>query len=111
MTPYTFFDLIRVYCCMVGGSISSYGRTWFHNCAVGGVRHSAHPYWMAGDVRTWDHLSAEEKKRVRDYLGDQHFEFPTPPVAERGAIAERLGLKLIDEGDHDHLQPLDWRAG
>jgi hypothetical protein len=31
------------------------------------------------------------------------------PAPEHGARwAMRLDLKLIREGDHDHLQPLDW---
>jgi hypothetical protein len=56
---------------------------------VGGVTHSAHLAGLAVDV-VYDAPLAE---------------------AMRQGWASRFGLRLIVEGDHDHLQPLDWAAG
>jgi len=82
LTPQEFADAIRAYCSATQGSITSWGRTAKRNKAVGGVAESAHLLWIAADV-------------VYDTPLDQ---------AHRIALASRLGLKLIDEGDHDHLQ-------
>lgn len=89
MSPQTFADAIRAYCQAMGGSISSWGRTEAHNRKVGGVPGSAHRFWVGADV-------------IYDAL---------PAVDPATEYAARLGLKLIREGDHDHLQPLTWRAG
>jgi hypothetical protein len=70
-------------------SATSWGRTPEHNARVGGVKHSAHLSWVGCDVI-----------------------YPiTPPVADAVAHARSLGLRLIREGDHDHLQPFDWPPG
>lgn len=89
MTPYQFFDAVRSFCTVLNGSVSSYGRAKAHNVAVGGVKYSAHQVWLGADV-------------VYDTL---------PAIEERSEWAARLGLKLVVENDHDHLQPLEWRAG
>ncbi len=84
-----FLDALRSYCAALGASVTSYGRTTAHNHAVGGVEYSPHRVWLAADVV-----------------------YDTPPsLAERQELARRLGLMLIVEGDHDHLQPLGWSAG
>jgi hypothetical protein len=70
------------YCAATGASVTSYGRTLAHNQKVGGVPDSAHLLWLAADV-------------VYDKDGD---------VEWRTRVAKRLGLTLIHEGDHDHLQ-------
>jgi hypothetical protein len=89
MTPTEFHDLLRAYMAAVGGRTASYGRDPENNAAVGGVKHSGHIVWLAADVK-----------------------YTTPlPLEERREWAERLGLKLLEEQDHDHLQPADWRAG
>jgi hypothetical protein len=89
MTPDEFSDRARTYCAITGGSVTSWGRTTTHNAAVGGVPRSAHRFWLAVDV-------------VYD-----------APVAELEAIeiARRLGLRVIREDDHDHVQPLEWPKG
>jgi DNA-binding NtrC family response regulator len=74
---------------MTTGSVLSYGRTAIHNAEVGGVRFSAHLVWLAANV-SYDR---------------------TPPVEVRREWAERLGLLLIVQKGHDHLQPLTWKAG
>lgn len=89
MTPPDFYCRVLFYCTLARASITSSFRTAHHNEQVGGVPHSAHLVGLAADVV---------------YDG-------TPPEKERREWAERLGLKLIVEGDHDHLQPPDWRAG
>lgn len=82
MTPAEFLDALRAYCAATSGSVTSYGRTPKHNHAVGGVAASAHLLWLAADV-------------VYD---------PGTDRATRGPLAERVGLVLIIEDDHDHLQ-------
>lgn len=82
MTPSQFANAALAYCAATGGSVTSWGRTAKRNAAVGGVANSAHLLWLAVDV-------------VYDEPLD---------VAHRKSLATRLGLTLIDEGDHDHLQ-------
>jgi hypothetical protein len=89
VTPHEFYDVLRAYCARFNASTSSYGRTMLHNDRVGGVPGSAHQFWLAADVI---------------------YDTP-PPHAFRIEIGARLGLLVIDEGDHDHLQPLDWPKG
>lgn len=89
MTRPDFYDALFAYCAMTGGSTTSVIRSRARNKAVGGVAHSSHMYGVGADVV-----------------------YDTKPVPAMVAeIARRLGLKLLAEGDHDHLQPLDWRAG
>ena len=90
MTLHDFVDATYRYGALTGASVTSWGRTTTRNTAVGGVPFSAHRFWVGLDV-------------VYD---DSH-----PAEVARVEIARRLGLKLIPEGDHDHLQPLDWSAG
>jgi hypothetical protein len=78
---------METYRLLTGASATSSFRTAKHNHDVGGVPHSAHLAGLAVDVI---------------------YDDPTPTQAERQEWARRLGLKLIVEGDHDHLQPLDW---
>jgi len=87
MTPGQFADALMAYCAATGGSITSWGRTVKHNAKVGGVVDSAHLLWIAADV-------------VYDANGA-----PPPGVLPiRESLAHRLGLTLIHEGDHDHVQ-------
>ena len=67
-----------------GASVTSWGRTPKHNKSLKGVPNSWHLTWKAVDV-------------VYDKV---------PPLATANQLAESLGLKLIREKDHDHLQPL-----
>lgn len=83
-----FADAVVRYCQRVRGSVTSWIRTPARNAMVGGVRRSAHLYALGADVVPEAPLSADERRRV-------------------GAA---LGLRVIVEGDHDHLQPADWPA-
>ncbi len=89
MSTVEFLDALRAYCAALGASVTSYGRTTAHNVTVGGVKYSAHRAWLAADV-------------VYDVI---------PPELDRQQLARRLGLLLVVEGDHDHLQPIGWSAG
>ncbi len=90
MTPMdasAFALAAQMYCLVTRASGKSSYRTAKHNETVGGVAHSAHLVGLALDVV---------------------YDKPLP-LAERDEWASRLGLRLITEDDHDHLQPLDWR--
>lgn len=89
MTRHEFHDAVLLYCVIVGASQTSGFRTPDHNQRVGGVIYSAHQADLGRDV-------------VYD-----------KPVADHYRIewGTRLGLRVIIEGDHDHLQPLTWERG
>lgn len=89
MTAGEFAVALRQYCLMLDGSITSYGRTTARNKAVGGVPNSAHRFWVGADVVYDSPVDADVAKET----------------------GRRLGLFVLREDDHDHLQPLDWRAG
>ena len=89
MTPADFYDRVLVYCAVLNASMTSGRRTQAHNAAVGGVTHSAHRAGLAFDV-VYDQVVSG---------------------ADRDSWADRLGLKVVIEGDHDHLQPAEWAAG
>jgi hypothetical protein len=89
MTHADFADAVLTYASLTNASATSWFRTPKHNGGVGGVTHSAHLAGLAVDV-VYDAPLAE---------------------AMRQGWASRFGLRLIVEGDHDHLQPLDWAAG
>lgn len=89
MTIGEFAEVVNRYAALTHGSATSWFRTLAHNLKVGGVAHSAHVVGLACDV-VYDGVPMA--------------------VAERVEWARRLGLRLIVESDHDHLQPLDWTA-
>lgn len=89
MTASEFHDQVRSYCYRLNGSVTSYGRTPKHNKAVGGVIQSAHQFWLAADIV---------------------YDAPVPALTAVDC-AVRLGLLMIRESDHDHLQPLNWSPG
>lgn len=91
MTVGEFAEAVAMYCLLHEGSITSWGRSTKRNTTVGGVPGSSHRFWRGADV-VYDDPAA-----VKNPL--------------RSEYARRLGLKLVIEGDHDHLQPLDWSAG
>jgi len=64
-------------------------RTPRYNTDVDGVANSPHLYWVGRDV-AFEH----QVKR--------------PELIEAG---RRLGLTIIPERDHHHVQPADWIAG
>lgn len=111
MTLPEFVDALMRYCALTGGSVSSWGRSPWHNYVVEGVTFSGHLFWLGADVRQWEHYTAKELERAQDFLAG--FAPPHLQMVREGRanIAERLGLRVFFEGDHDHLQPLDWKAG
>lgn len=82
MTVTEFADALRSYCGAMNASVTSWGRTLMHNKKVGGVPDSAHTIWKGADV-------------VYDSPKD---------LSVKGPIAKRLGLMIIVESDHDHIQ-------
>jgi len=77
-----FASALQGYCAATGASVTSWGRTRTHNAAVDGVKDSAHLLWTAADVVYEVGL----------------------PVDLLDKLAGRLGLMLIHEDDHDHVQ-------
>lgn len=64
-------------------------RTRSRNIYVDGVAYSPHQFWVG-----------------RDVVFDQ-----PEPLGDLEPAARRLGLKIIKELDHHHIQPVDWIAG
>lgn len=91
MTIGEFAEAVTTYCLIHRASTTSRMRTEMHNRAVGGVPLSGHRFGRAEDVVYDDAATRLDPARIE--------------------VAKRLGLKLLVEGDHDHLQPLDWSAG
>jgi hypothetical protein len=82
----TFAEAVAEFAQKFGGSCTSWGRTAVHNTSVGGVHGSPHVSWLGADLV-----------------------YDTPaPLADREAAAHALGLQLIAEATHDHLQPIGW---
>jgi len=79
-----FCHSVFLYCQSVNGSVTSWIRTPKRNSAVGGVFRSLHLSAEAMDVVVDDPLA------------------PSPD--ERHTLAATLGLRLLIEEDHDHLE-------
>jgi Peptidase M15 len=92
MTRAEFLDAAYDLCQKYRASTTSWFRTDAHNKAVGGVPHSPHRFGLAVDVTYDTPLTADQKTM---FIED----------------AKRLGIFVLPEGDHDHLQPADWKAG
>lgn len=89
MTLTEFAWAVYVYCTILGASETSGLRSRRRNREVGGVEHSAHLVGLGRDVV-----------------------YDVPPTrSEREEWAERLGLVVLFEDGHDHLQPRDWKPG
>ena len=86
ITVADFWGQVALYRRAVGGSVTSGGRSPNRNAQVGGKPNSAHLLDLAADV-------------VPDGLTSD---------AARETLARGLGLMLIIEADHDHLQPMEW---
>jgi hypothetical protein len=89
MTVGEFAEAALLYCIVTNASEVSGRRTALRNAVAAGVAHSAHLAGLARDVQ---------------YDGEI-------PKADRQQWAGALGLRIIFEDDHDHLQPLNWPAG
>ena len=86
MTVGDFWSAVATYRRRVGGSVTSGGRSAQRNASVGGKLNSPHLLDLGADL-VHDESSSD---------------------AARDVIARGLGLTLVIEGDHDHLQPMDW---
>jgi len=89
VTRSEFQDAVENYCIRFGCSVTGARRTVKRNTAKGGVAHSPHLFGLGADV-------------VPDVEPDRE---------EAIDVAARLGLRVIIESYHHHLQPQDWRAG
>lgn len=81
-----FARKVTLYCQRFRGSVTSWIRTPARNRLVGGVPRSAHLVGLGADVVP----ESDEPSDVRH------------------RYAHELGLRLIVESNHDHLQPWDW---
>jgi hypothetical protein len=86
MTVEEFAWALVRFCIQLRASVTSHYRTAAHNAAVGGVAGSAHRAGLGADV-------------VYDAPVDETL---------RRETAAQLGLGLLVESDHDHLQPASW---
>ena len=86
MTPADFADCLRAYCSWSRGSVTSWIRSPERNRQVGGHADSSHLLGLGADVAYGPN--------------------PRPALATARKRARKLGLRLIREGDHDHLQAL-----
>ena len=89
MTPHEFLDAMMQLASRHRFRETSGYRHPLANVRVGGKPFSAHQYWLGRDIILEPGESLEGTKES----------------------TRRLGLLLIDEGDHLHVQPLDWKAG
>lgn len=89
MTRSEFTEAVFTLGLLHGASTTSWFRSTKRNTAVGGVPGSAHRFGLGVDLV-----------------------YDSPPnITQLDADARRLGLRVLREGDHDHVQPLDWAAG
>lgn len=88
MTRAEFAEAVFAYCQLTHASGTSAERTPHHNHERNGRATSPHLVGLGRDV------VYDEK----------------PPLTVRRQWAIRLGLRLLEEADHDHLQPYDWPA-
>lgn len=84
MSPLDFATRILALALAVPLSVTSWGRTATRNRTVGGGADSNHLGWLAVDVVADDRTLLP---RARTF-------------------ARRLGLEVIPEGDHWHIEPL-----
>ncbi len=98
MTFHDFCDACAQLMAACGGRITSWGRSPFGNDEVGGVVTSYHLLMMAVD---WTWSEAElAATTVSDKAGRTMSGRPRMMV-----LAPRLGLEVLDEGSHLHLEP------
>jgi len=79
---------VRVVCLLYGLSVTSWGRSRKRNKAVGGKANSWHLDFMAIDAEPDDPVELSELQYV----------------------CGRLGLEVVDEGDHFHIEPAGPRS-
>ncbi len=86
MTREAFAAAVYSYARRFDASVTSWIRSPHHNAEVGGAAESPHVTGLGVDV-------------VYDVQ---------PKRDDAASYAALLGLRLLRESDHDHLQPLDW---
>lgn len=111
MTRECFWISVISYCLLTGGSTTSGFRTNARNLLVKGVKHSPHRYGFGEDVVFDADLSPDERETIARNADTPVLFIWKPDNATRIEMAARLGLRLVIEGDHDHLQPLEWSPG
>jgi len=111
MTRGKFAEAVAAYCGLTGGSVTSGGRSQNRNALMAGQAMSGHRFFVGADVVYDADLTPAETEQIAAKLGRLVIIPAKPPLAQRLDMAQRLGLLLLAEGDHDHLQPLDWKAG
>ena len=87
MNPGDFAAAIIVLGQQFGGSVTSWGRTVKHTVAVGGFDGDPHTWWLGADL-VWDQ---------------------TPDRAALDLAASALGVQVLHEATHDHVQPVGWQ--
>ena len=111
MTRGEFAEAVAAYCLLTGGSVTSGGRSQNRNALAGGLPMSGHRFFVGADIVYDADLTPDETARIAAALGRLVIIPVKPPLAQRLDMAQRLGVLLLAEGDHDHLQPMSWRAG
>ena len=89
MTPHTFLDALMQLAGRFKFRETSGYRSAGGNQIVGGVKYSSHQFWLG-----------------RDILLD-----PGEDTVMFTEAARRVGLKVLNEGDHLHVQPATWEKG
>jgi hypothetical protein len=82
-----FMERVRCLCAIYDGSITSWGRTEARNRQVGGARTSKHQ-WKYGGMAVDVILTSMETDNRADFVRD----------------ARSVGLWVLDETDHIHVQ-------
>lgn len=80
----TFALAVYRYCFATGGSVTSWIRTHSRNNSVGGVADSYHLTGLGCDIVVESKMSTDDRHK----------------------LAASLGLRLVVESDHDHVQLL-----
>lgn len=81
-----------------GGSVTSWGRTLKRSVAVGGFAGDPHTNWVGCDL-------------VYDTGANRPDSEGHPRSPKSCPACSGLGLKVIHEQSHDHVQPFDLPAG
>jgi len=88
MTPIDFAVSLIAYAGWSRGSVTSWGRSPERNAlpSIRGHANSLHLSFLAADIG--------------------YHPNPTPPLSKARKRASQLGMRLLRESDHDHLQAL-----
>ena len=78
------YGLMHLQLIYPGMSVTSWGRSQARNAAKGGIPNSQHLHWTAVDVE-WDPGTR-------------------PEYGELAGAAARVGLEVVPEPDHDHIE-------